>query len=338
MEKMYEVLRFVEKGTECQPGIDCLQGELLIYYLRDNTQLDKAVLFEWFRQIAGEIRKYQQSRRGQNYRCLTPYSIVVTEEGELLLLNPDAQENEFVIKKMQQKAVRSHFIRPTASGSRKNCSVDLFGYGKILQFLLAYTEQIPELSRSEERRLERIIERCTGGGRRHYDKISQVIRDLPEEREEWNLEQKVKFRNVKLAVLLFAAGAVIAAAGIGMSRGRESNNTVGKSETAVQAQKADDVKTIPEEHSETEQERKKALEDMKWKKEMEERVQEILESVKACEKKIEETTKEENNGENKEETEQTTEQQTEETVEKSVEEEIQQETKQEVINDPVVPE
>lgn len=50
-----------------------------------------------------------------------------------------------------------------------------------------------------------------------------------------------------------------------MSRGRESNNTVGKSETAVQAQKADDVKTIPEEHSETEQERKKALEDMKWK-------------------------------------------------------------------------
>lgn len=262
----------------------------------------------------------------------------MTEEGELLLLNPDAQENEFVIKKMQQKAVRSHFIRPTASGSRKNCSVDLFGYGKILQFLLAYTEQIPELSRSEERRLERIIERCTGGGRRHYDKISQVIRDLPEEREEWNLEQKVKLRNVKLAVLLFAAGAVIAAAGIGMSRGRESNNTVGKSETAVQAQKADDVKTIPEEHSETEQERKKALEDMKWKKEMEERVQEILESVKACEKKIEETTKEENNGENKEETEQTTEQQTEETVEKSVEEEIQQETKQEVINDPVVPE
>ncbi len=134
MEKMYEVLRFVEKGTECQPSIDCLQGELLIYYLRDNTQLDKAVLFEWFRQIAGEIRKYQQSRRGQNYRCLTPYSIVVTEEGELLLLNPDAQENEFVMKKMQQKAVRSHFIRPTASGSKKNCSVDLFGYGKILQF------------------------------------------------------------------------------------------------------------------------------------------------------------------------------------------------------------
>ena len=76
---MYEVLRFVEKGTECQPSIDCLQGELLIYYLRDNTQLDKAVLFEWFRQIAGEIRKYQQSRRGQNYRCLTPYSIVVTD-------------------------------------------------------------------------------------------------------------------------------------------------------------------------------------------------------------------------------------------------------------------
>ena len=70
-----------------------------------------------------------------------------------------------------------------------------------------------------------------------------------------------------MAAIKFVAGAVIAAAGIGMSRGRESNNTVGKSETAVQAQKVDDVKAIPEEHSETEQDRKKALEDMKWKKE-----------------------------------------------------------------------
>ena len=165
-----------------------------------------------------------------------------------------------------------------------------------------------------------------------------MIRDLPEEREEWNLEQKVKLRNVKLAVLLFAAGAVITAAGIGISRGREDNNAVMESEVSVQDQKSDDAKTILEERSETEQDRKKALEDMKWKKEMEEQVQEILESVKACEKKIEETTKEEKNGENKEETEQTAEQQTQETAEKPVEEEIQQETKQEVISDPVVPE
>ena len=62
---MYEVLRFVEKGTECQPGIDCLQGELLIYYLRDNTQLDKAVLFEWFRQIAGEIESTSSRNAGR---------------------------------------------------------------------------------------------------------------------------------------------------------------------------------------------------------------------------------------------------------------------------------
>ena len=78
--------------------------------------------------------------------------------------------------------------------------------------------------------------------------------------------KKLKFRNVKLAVLLFATGAVIAAAGIGMSRGREGNNTVLKSETAVQDQKPDDAEKIPGERSETEQDRKKALEDMKWRK------------------------------------------------------------------------
>ncbi len=94
-----------------QVSIACREN-FLIYYLRDNTQLDKAVLFEWFRQIAGEIRKYQQSRRGQNYRCLTPYSIVVTEEGELLLLNPDAQENEFCYEEDAAESGEKSFYPP----------------------------------------------------------------------------------------------------------------------------------------------------------------------------------------------------------------------------------
>lgn len=218
---MYEVLRFVEHGTECRQSIDCLQGELLIYYLRDHTQIEKTVLFEWIRQIAEEVMRYQQSRRGQNYRYLTPYSVVVTEEGELLLLNPDAQENEFAMKKMQQKAVRKHFLRPSLeNGGGRSYPADLYGYGKMLQFLLAYTEQIPELTRGEERKLERIIERCTGTGRRPYDRISQVLGDLPEERRDWDDQQKEKLRKVKLAVLLFTSGAVITAAGIGLSRGK----------------------------------------------------------------------------------------------------------------------
>lgn len=242
MAKMYEVLRFVEHGTDCRQSIDCLQGELLIYYLRDNTQLEKQVLFEWFRQIAGEVGKYQRSRHGQNYRCLTPYSIVVTEEGELLLLNPDADENEFAMKKMQQKAVRRHFIRPAAQGSNgKNYPADLYGYGKILQFLLAYTDQIPELTKTEERKLERIIERCTEGVRRPYDKISQVIRDLPEEKTELNLNQKEKLRKIKLAILLFTAGAVIAAAGIGLNREKSTELSDTKS-VDVQGEKKEDRK------------------------------------------------------------------------------------------------
>ena len=56
MEKMYEVLRFVEKELNAsQVSIACRRTFDLLS--ADNTQLDKAVLFEWFRQIAGEIRK-----------------------------------------------------------------------------------------------------------------------------------------------------------------------------------------------------------------------------------------------------------------------------------------
>ena len=187
----------------------------MIYYLRDNTQLDKAVLFEWFRQIAGEIRKYQQSRRGQNYRCLTPYSIVVTEEGELLLLNPDAQENEFVMKKMQQKAVRSHFIRPVyemdTCGSREP---DLFGYGNTLRFMLAYMKVVPALTKREEIRLFRICGKCIGETRKKYSSFLQVLKELPTVRNKTEKTDKKRV-GVWSGIAAGAAGCILAAVYMG---------------------------------------------------------------------------------------------------------------------------
>lgn len=180
METMYEVLRFVDQGADCRQTIDCLEGKLLIYYLQEQPEMEKQRLWKFLRQICIQVEKYQKSTGGQNYRCLTPYSILVSEEREVFLLNPDAEENEFVVRKLQQKAVRKHFQQSTEMGEMSSIRrADLFGIGKIMQFVLAYVEVTPELTSAEERKMMRIIERCTGESKNSYEEVRQIIKELP---------------------------------------------------------------------------------------------------------------------------------------------------------------
>lgn len=180
MEEMYEVLKFIEHGNHCRQSLDCVQGTILMRYLREHPRLDKSMLFSWFRELALCVDQYHRARNRQNYRCLNPCSIVVTEEGRLLLLDLEAPDNARAIKQMQRGAVRNHFVKPVYEiGVSKSNEADLFAYGKTIQFMLAYTEVYPPLTRWEEIRLEKLISRCTGEARNKCEDFQQVLRSLP---------------------------------------------------------------------------------------------------------------------------------------------------------------
>ena len=180
MEEMYEVLKFIEHGTQCRQSMDSESGELLIYCLRDRRQLEKKVLFEWFRQIGVSLDQFHRCRRGQRYRYLNPYSIVVAENGRVYLLDQEAPENERVMKQMQNRVVRKHFVKPVCgNGSDFEGDVDLFGYGRTMQFVLAYVTVTPGLSRREEKKMSRIIRRCTEVSGNRYSDVRQAAGDIP---------------------------------------------------------------------------------------------------------------------------------------------------------------
>ena len=80
---------------------------------------------------------------------------------------------------MQRPAVREGFVKPVCEMRAGGQSADLFAYGKTIQFLLAYTQTDADLTRWEEIRLSRVIDRCTGEAGKPYGDISQVLRDLP---------------------------------------------------------------------------------------------------------------------------------------------------------------
>ncbi len=176
---MYEVLKFIEHGDHCRQSLDCVQGKVLLGYLRNNPQMKKEMLFRWFKELAVCVDQFHRCRKGQDYRFLNPYSIVVSEEERLMLLDMEAPDNSAAARQMQKGAVREHFVKPVYKmGVRRNNEADLFGYGKTIQFMLACTEVFPALSRWEEIRLEKLIGRCIGEKKR-YENMRQVIADLP---------------------------------------------------------------------------------------------------------------------------------------------------------------
>ena len=183
MEEMYEVLRFIEHGAHCRQSMDCIRGKLLVHYLKEHQGIGKAELFRWFRQLGVCVDQYHRSRKQREYRYLNPYSIVVSEEGGLCLLDLEAPGNGGVLKQMQRPAVREGFVKPVCEMRAGGQSADLFAYGKTIQFLLAYTQTDADLTRWEEIRLSRVIDRCTGEAGKPYGDIGQVLRDLPAVRQ-----------------------------------------------------------------------------------------------------------------------------------------------------------
>ncbi len=224
MEEMYEVLKFIEHGGQCRQSLDCVQGTILLSYLRDAPSVEKETLFRWFRELAVCVDQFHRCRKGQDFRCLNPYSIVVTVEGRIMLLDMDAPDNSAAARQMQKGAVREHFVKPVyRMGVSRNNEADLFTFGKTIQFMLACTEVTPSLSRWEEVRLERLIGRCIGEKKKGYEDMRQVIGDLPavprRRRADFRGSQ-VGRAGKALSVLALGATAVLllrAAPGIGSS-------------------------------------------------------------------------------------------------------------------------
>lgn len=195
--------------------MDYVQGELLIYRLKRCREMEKARLFEWMRELLCQLEQFHKCFHNQGYRYLNPYSVLVTAEEKLLLLDLDAESNEFVLRNMQKRAMREHFVKPIVH-IRENTkiSLDLYGYAKTIQFILANVHVEPSLSGREENRLEKIIDKCLcKNSKKQYDDLKQIQKELPSVRgRSRKSEKKPQKREWKRMLVLLAAAAGILAA------------------------------------------------------------------------------------------------------------------------------
>ena len=203
-ERKYEVIKFVEHNGKCRIVMDCIPGRLLIYRLQDGGGFTRDIIFGWLGMLTGELDKYHRCKREQCYRYLNPYSILVTGENKIYLLDLSAESNGFVLQNMQKPAMREHFVKPVIHiKENTRLSLDLYGLGKTMQFILARAEPDVTLSRREEFLLSGIIEKCLGENpKKKYHSLKEVQKELPKVSSIKNKEQKKQQRKTVLIAVV----------------------------------------------------------------------------------------------------------------------------------------
>ncbi len=253
----YDVLKFIEHGGRCRPAMDYVSGELLIYRLKRCPEIEKTLLFEWMRELLHQLEQFHRCRSNQSYRYVNPYSVLVTAEGKLLLLDLEAESNEFVLRNMQKRSMREHFVKPVIY-IRENTkiSLDLYGYAKTIQFILANVHVEPSLTPREENRLEKIIDKCLcKNSKKQYEDLKQVQRDLPSaQSKHWKSGKKIQKKWLLLLVSAIGLIAILFIVYAGITR-----NEVKKQ--ALQEQNGNAKKELAEPQNQN-HEKPREIEDM----------------------------------------------------------------------------
>ena len=207
-QKEYEVIKFIEHNGQYRIVMDCVRGRLLVDRVRDPQGITRVQVFHWFEKAAEEIEKYENSKNGRCYHYLNPYSVLITPEEDLFLLDLTSEDNHEIQKNIQKPEMRVHFIKPLQYIDRQRAAaVDLYVLGKTIQFILAYTSEFYTLTRREEYLLSDLIAKCLEvNPKKKYDTVSQVRRDLRKITDVKMQKQKKKMAVIILAVVTILLG------------------------------------------------------------------------------------------------------------------------------------
>ena len=215
----YDVLRLIEHNRNCYVSSEYVEGRPLIQWLKYHPDLAKEQLFLWIHELAKQLEYIHKCRGNPCYRYMNPYSIIITEDKAVYLLDMNAQSNEKQLFLMRRRKVREHFLPiEEAYYQTESVSLDIYGLGKTIQYLLSVSEPDPHLTRREEIRFQKIISKCLSRhSKKSYHQLSEIRRQLPVYHQTKKyFAAKDNFIKKTVILLLLAACAFAVGAGTGI--------------------------------------------------------------------------------------------------------------------------
>lgn len=227
-KRNYEILKFVMHGDKCYMSTDIVKGKPLIVWLKYHAHITKEQFYEWARQIIADLDHFHRCRGNPCYQYVNPYSVIVGEDRKVYLLDLASKEQEDMMHLMQRRYVRENFLSPENQYYQKSEEKeDIYGFGKMIQYVLSSVELEPELKFLESVRIQKIITRCLDKqGKKRYQKLSDLSGQfsLSEKR---NGSKKIMYVMIALAVigLLVLSGNRIVSFISGQSRRQGGQDT-----------------------------------------------------------------------------------------------------------------
>ena len=227
-KRNYEILKFVMHGDKCYMSTDIVKGKPLIVWLKYHAHITKEQFYEWARHIIADLDHFHRCRGNPCYQYVNPYSVIVGEDRKVYLLDLASKEQEDMMHLMQRRYVRENFLSPENQYYQKSEEKeDIYGFGKMIQYVLSSVELEPELKFPESVRIQKIITRCLDKqGKKRYQKLSDLSGQfsLSEKR---NGSKKIMYVMIALAVigLLGLSGNRIVSCISGQSRRQGGQDT-----------------------------------------------------------------------------------------------------------------
>ena len=124
---------------------------------------------------------------------MNPYSVIVTEDMTLHFLDMSVESNEKMLVQMNRRSVRENFLPPEVNYYQAaSIELDIYGLGRTIQYLLSVTDPIPELTRRETVKFQKIISRCLDGhSKRAFKQMSEIQKEIPNVTEKKSKDRRI---------------------------------------------------------------------------------------------------------------------------------------------------
>ena len=209
----YEIIRFIERGDCCHASLDYVEGITLYDWVNKHQEIDKQILDKWLKELYQQLVFFHRQKGMPEYGKLTPYNIVVMRKNQIALMaNKESNHVRSLDKFFSINSVEQN--------------VDVYCFGKIIQYIMAHIQCKPRLTILEEFKLQRLVKRCLETNPKIQCRDILTIHS--------NFKQNLKW-NKKLAVIIAVIFLIIGILGLGRGNifSKEDDKTTEKMHTKI---------------------------------------------------------------------------------------------------------
>lgn len=209
----YEIIRFIERGDCCHVSLDYVEGITLYDWVNKHQEIDKQVLDKWLKELYQQLVFFHRQKGMPEYGKLTPYNIVVMRKNQIALMaNKESNHVRSLDKFFSINSVEQN--------------VDVYCFGKIIQYIMAHIQCKPRLTILEEFKLQRLVKRCLETNPKIQCRDILTIHS--------NFKQNLKW-NKKLGVIIAVIFLIIGILGLGRGNifSKEDDKTTEKMHTKI---------------------------------------------------------------------------------------------------------